>query len=138
MGRHAAYEDAMQEAVMVLVGQRVYEDFRWSLIYHIPNGGQRNAVVAATLQRMGVKPGVPDLHWPIARHGYHSLYMELKCRGNSPSHFQIEWLQALADEGHCCVTVHDDPREALRILDWYLNFKGSYNEYKESFAQERN
>jgi len=32
-----------------------------SLIFHIPNGGKRNAREAARFKRMGVKAGVPDL-----------------------------------------------------------------------------
>lgn len=48
------------------------------LIYAIPNGGQRNAIVAAKLKAEGVVSGVPDLHIPIARGEYHSLYVEMK------------------------------------------------------------
>lgn len=48
------------------------------IIYAIPNGGQRNAIVAAKLKAEGVLAGVPDLHIPIARNGYHSLYVEMK------------------------------------------------------------
>ena len=41
------------------------------LLYHIPNGGKRDAQTAISLKRQGVKAGVPDLHLPVARGGYH-------------------------------------------------------------------
>lgn len=40
---------------------------RWpelEYIYHVPNGGSRNAREAANLKAQGVKPGVPDLELP--------------------------------------------------------------------------
>ena len=42
---------------------------RWpelEYIYHVPNGGSRNAREAANLKAQGVKPGVPDLELPVA------------------------------------------------------------------------
>ena len=48
------------------------------LIYAIPNGGQRNVIVASKLKAEGVLSGVPDLHIPIAKKGFHGLYIELK------------------------------------------------------------
>ena len=39
------------------------------LLYHIPNGGKRDARTAANLKRQGVKAGVPDLHLPVALGG---------------------------------------------------------------------
>ena len=48
------------------------------LIFAIPNGGQRNVIVAAKLKAEGVLSGVPDLCIPIAKKGYNGLYIELK------------------------------------------------------------
>jgi len=48
--------------------------------FHIPNGGDRNIVVASKLKAQGVKRGVPDvivLDCPTYG-GYHSLAIELK------------------------------------------------------------
>lgn len=47
-------------------------------MYHIPNGGHRDAAEAAHLKRLGVKAGVPDICLPVARQGLHGLYIELK------------------------------------------------------------
>ena len=58
------------------------------LLYHIPNGGKRDACTAVNLKRQGVKAGVPDLHLPVARGGYHGLYIELKVGSNKPTQLQ--------------------------------------------------
>ena len=47
-------------------------------IFAIPNGGARNVVTAAKLKAEGVLAGVPDLCVPMARCGFHGLYIELK------------------------------------------------------------
>ena len=48
------------------------------LLHHCPNGGKRDRVSAAVLKRQGVKAGVPDLHLPVPKGQYASLYIEMK------------------------------------------------------------
>lgn len=50
-------------------------------IHAIPNGGKRTRYEAGALIREGVRAGVPDLCLPIARGGYHGLYIEMKAPG---------------------------------------------------------
>lgn len=69
-------------------------------LFHIPNGGSRNKLEAANLKKQGVKAGVPDLCLPVARGGYHSLYIELKAKNNKPTKDQKEWLSFLDEQGH--------------------------------------
>jgi hypothetical protein len=59
--------------------------FKWaalvpelSLMFAIPNGGQRHKAVAAKLKAEGVKSGVPDICLPLARGGFTGLWIELK------------------------------------------------------------
>lgn len=84
--------------------------FRWAdfavgttpelkLLHHIPNGGSRNKAEAAHLKRQGVKAGVPDIFLPVARGGYHGLYIELKFGKNKTSKNQDKWLSALSAQG---------------------------------------
>jgi hypothetical protein len=71
------------------------------LFYHIPNGGRRNMLEAVKFKRMGVKAGVPDLCIPLARKGYHGLYIELKrVSGGSVSEAQRYWLEELQRQGY--------------------------------------
>ncbi len=69
--------------------------------YHIPNGGRRSLSEGVKFKRMGVKAGIPDLCIPLARKGYHGLYIELKRqRGGVISEAQQYWLSQLKKEGY--------------------------------------
>ena len=73
-----------------------------SLLYHVPNGGSRHRAEAARLQAEGVKAGVPDLCLPVARGGFHGLYIELKrVRGSRTSDLQVGWMESLMKQGYC-------------------------------------
>ena len=85
--------------------------FRWAeyavtaipelcLLYAIPNGGHRHKAVAARLKAEGVKPGVPDVCLPVARGGWHGLYIEMKTERGRASKAQLQWLCALREEGY--------------------------------------
>ena len=82
----------------------MYPELRW--LHHIPNGGSRNKAEAANLKRQGVKAGVPDLFLPVARGGYHGLYIELKYGKNKTSKNQDKWLSALSKQGYCSMVCY--------------------------------
>lgn len=48
----------------------------------------------------GLKSGVPDLCLPVARSGYHGLYIELKAGKNKPTDNQLAWLEVLEAQGY--------------------------------------
>ena len=75
-----------------------------ALIYAVPNGGQRHIAVAAKLKAEGVRAGVPDICLPVARGGYHALYVELKAPKGRCSPAQIEWQGKLSAAGNHAVT----------------------------------
>lgn len=77
------------------------------LIYAIPNGGQRNKIVAAKLKAEGVVPGVPDIHIPLPNRDYHGLYIELKVKPNKPTAGQVSVMRMLEDCGYKCVVCYD-------------------------------
>ena len=96
-----------------------YCDARNIPVFHIPNGGYRNKGEAARLKAQGVRPGVPDLCIPVARGGFHSLYIEMKVRGGRTRKSQAEWLWRLRDEGMCawvCVGAGD----AIALIEKYM------------------
>ena len=63
------------------------------LIFHIPNGGKRSITQAMKFQKMGVKPGIPDLFIPEWR-----LWIEMKrTKGGSLSKDQKEKLEYLTE-----------------------------------------
>lgn len=77
---------------------------RWpelAMMYHVPNGGYRNKAEAGRFRAQGVKSGVPDIVLPVARGGYHGLYIELKRTvGGRVSEEQREWLDRLTAQGY--------------------------------------
>ena len=89
------------------------------LLHAIANGGKRDGRTAAVLQWTGVKPGVPDLCLPVARGGFHGLYIELKrLKGGALSINQKTWLGLLAREGYKAVMC----RGWLDARDTILNY----------------
>lgn len=91
------------------------------MIYAIPNGGLRNVKVAMKLKAEGVKPGIPDLHLPVARGEHHSLYIEMK-DGNRPlTKYQKERKPKLEAEGNA-VVVCRSCTEAIEVVCEYLDF----------------
>jgi hypothetical protein len=101
-------------------------------IYAVPNGGHRHPIVAKKLKAEGVKKGIPDLCLPIARKGYHALYIEMKadekCR---LSDNQVEKICELESDGNMVVVAHGW-LESARALCNYLDIpKDTFGEYHE-------
>jgi hypothetical protein len=91
-------------------------------IFAIPNGGARHKATAGRLKAEGVRAGVPDLMLPVARGGYHGLFMELKVAPNKPTPAQAEWLEWLDRQGYAARVCYgfDD---LVETVEWYLNLK---------------
>lgn len=107
------YEAIEQEAVVN------YCEYKKIPIFAIPNGGRRNKKEAYWLKRTGVKSGVPDLCIPVARKGYHGLYIEMKYGRNKPTDEQEKWIALLNDNGYCA-TVCVGAKEAMNFINWYF------------------
>ena len=91
-----------------------------ALLYHIKNetaAGTRQVMID---RKMGVKKGAPDLHLPVARGKYHSLYIEMKTESGTPSPEQLWWGKQLAKEGNAWEICHGWT-SAVRVIEWYLN-----------------
>lgn len=89
------------EAVTLLRVVRLHEHQQPELavFFAVPNGGDRNPVVAAKLKAEGVRAGVPDYLLPVARQGFHGLAIELKAKGGYASPEQRRWLRELECHG---------------------------------------
>jgi hypothetical protein len=80
------------------------------LLFAIPNGaklpyrkdahGRRYSPQAQKLKAEGLRSGVPDLFLPVARGGFHGMFIELKVGRNRPSEVQAEYLDRLAEQGY--------------------------------------
>jgi len=88
------------------------------LLYANPNGGKRNIRVAKKLKKEGTLPGVCDLFLPVARKGYHGLYIEMKRVNASPSdtsEAQKRFIEGVIAEGFCAFVCygHEDAIETI-------------------------
>lgn len=94
--------------------------YRDVLCYAIPNGGQRNAIVAAKLKEEGATAGIPDMHIPIPKGDYASLYIEMKNgKAGRLSEHQKEMIQRLQAYGNkvvVCRTFDEFKREIEEYL----------------------
>ena len=95
---------------------------RWpelALMFHIPNERHCTAQQGKQLKLAGVRSGVPDLCLPVARGGYHSLYIELKTESGATMPEQDWWIERLNAAGHFAQVCHGW-EFAARVLEWYL------------------
>ena len=86
------------------------------LMYHVPNEGKRQQGTGALLKAAGLKKGVPDIALPVARYGYHGLYIELKFGENVPTKEQREYMSRLQQEGYKTAVAYgfEQAREIIR------------------------
>jgi hypothetical protein len=101
-----------------------------ALLFAIPNGaalagytgrrGKRYSPQAAKLKAEGLRPGVPDLFLPVARQGFHGMFIELKVGKNKPTREQVRLVDALAEQGYyaaVCWGAEDAIGEIKAYLD---------------------
>ncbi|MFV0413325.1 MAG: VRR-NUC domain-containing protein [Oscillospiraceae bacterium] len=99
-------------------------------LYHVPNGGLRNKAVAGKLKAQGVKSGVPDLCLPVARNGFHGLYVEMKRKGETTSERQKEWL-AFLKEGGYRTAVCEGCEAAIIVICDYMGIRPPVNIFRK-------
>ena len=109
-------EDELQIAVIE------YCELRGIPVVHIPNEGERSVTYGALLKRMGMKRGFPDLFFPIARRGFHGLFIEMKTDKGKLSEDQRKWLTELSKEGYLC-RVCRSLEAVIDILSQYYSLK---------------
>lgn len=70
-------------------------------VFAVPNGGFRHAKTGRQMLEEGVKPGVPDLLFPMARGGWFGYYQELKrTKDSAVSLKQKAWHRWLRAQGY--------------------------------------
>lgn len=69
-------------------------------LFAIPNGGQRNIIVATKLKAEGVRSGVPDLMLPVQRGKFGGMFVEMKKIKGNITGSQSEWLGFLNSQGY--------------------------------------
>lgn len=109
------------------------------MMFAIPNGGERNKIVASRLVAEGVRTGVPDVFLAVPRAGYCGLFIEMKRPAErlkrAPMHkwdtggvkdMQIDWLDRLTAQFYKCVVCYTW-LEASHEIKLYLTGTGYEN-----------
>lgn len=100
------------------IGSR--QRYELGLMFAIPNGSHKSIATAMRFKAEGLKAGVPDILLPVARGGFHGLFIELKrVEGGKLSAEQGEWRAALLCEGYQSV-VCKGWQEASKAIIAYL------------------
>lgn len=89
------------------------------LLYHIPNEGKRSGREGARMKRLGLRRGVSDLCLPVARCGFHGLYIELKAQDGKPTIEQNEFIKDVLGQGYYA-RVCFGADEAVMVIEDYL------------------
>lgn len=116
------HEDEMQAAVIAWADSQTHPALRW--LFHVPNGGYRDAATAGKMKIAGQKPGVPDLLLPwttfdVDNREIHGLVIEMKRKPNRPTREQDAWLEHFTTEGWRCEVCYS-AEEAIGVLCEYL------------------
>ena len=90
------------------------------LLFHIPNEGKRGTSGVRNAKLQGIKSGVPDMCLPVARGGYHGLYIELKVGKNKMDTKQKRWISDLEKQGYKAVCLHGSSA-VIECIKEYLN-----------------
>lgn len=114
--RIAQVEYEMQTTVFERLKMLAVIRPEYSLAFAVPNDMVRPG------QRVtpGIKAGVPDIFWPVARGGYHGMFIELKVGRNLLSAEQQTWLDRLEMEGFFCVVIRNDAEAVIAEMESYL------------------
>lgn len=115
-GKAASSEHALQVQCVKWFRMR----FPGALIYAIPNGGYRTKTTAGLMRAEGQTAGILDLHIPIARYGYHSMYVEMKNgKRGMLSELQKEMIAKLESYGNKVAVCHSF-EEFVKETESYL------------------
>lgn len=99
----------------------IFKKLDW--LFAIPNGGDRDKIVAGRMKAEGVKSGVSDLFLPVARGGYFGLWIEMKRHdGGEVLANQTKFLEFVGKEGYANVICHG-VEIAIHSLKRYLALK---------------
>ena len=103
-------------------------------IYAIVNQGDRGDMGQIRMTAEGLKRGMPDLHFPVARRGWNSLYVENKTPSGRVAKIQKERMTSLQGHGNLCYVIRAH-RDFVTLFTWYL---GHEDHTSETFSQGKN
>ena len=103
-------------------------------IYAIVNQGNRGDLGHIRMTSEGLKSGMPDLHLPVAKRGWNSLYIENKTLTGRVNKNQLTRMGILQKHGNLCYVIRAH-RDFVTLLTWYL---GQTDHTSDVFSQGKN
>lgn len=120
-------EHEIQAAVISKCEELAHIWPEFHLVYANTNAGKRSWQHGKVMKAEGLKAGVPDLFWPVARGGFHGLYIEMKRPKKKPRPNQLQWLGWLSEQGYATAVFTDDI-ETIAAMRNYFEENGHYED----------
>ena len=89
------------------------------LLHSIPNGQNTTPKNRKNLVLSGLLSGIPDLFLPVARGGFHGLYIELKTETGRLSVIQKKIMKLLSEQGYKTI-VSRNSWDAISEIELYI------------------
>ena len=106
--------------VALFTAFRVNHRPEFDCIFAVPNGGLRNRNVAVKMKAEGAKAGVWDICVPVARDGFHGLFIEMKFGKNKLTEGQKKFKKLYEEQGYKTMIFYDW-LEAYEAIIEYLD-----------------
>ena len=103
------------------------------IAYHVPNERKTSKISGFILKQLGVLSGVSDVVIPVARGGFHGMYIEMKSTKGRLSDNQKSFLDNMAKEGYMAVCAHGFD-SAKQFIEGYLKLPDSVKEHEKQIA----
>lgn len=117
-------EHHIQAAAFDLIRLRAINDWRYQLIYAIPNGGKRHIGVARKMKAEGQKSGVWDMSVDVPCGDYHGLKIEVKRPGGKLTPDQLLMGRLYQKAGYFCKVCYST-LEIMSAIENYLSLIAS-------------
>lgn len=96
--KEEAREQARLVAGLRFCWSKIFDDSERPIVFHIPNGGQRDAREGANLKTQGVLAGIPDLEIICPRG--RTIRIEMKATDGKVSVAQVTLMDHIKQLGH--------------------------------------
>ena len=111
-------ENAIQAAFFKWCGLMERKFPELALIHSIPNGAHKSHASRYVFKVTGLKSGVPDVSFPVARCGFHGMYIEFKSKTGRISPEQRWWTDKLTEQGFLVLTCRDWETAAQSVEEY--------------------
>ncbi len=109
-------EDSIQTAFFnwCLANNRLVPEL--DLMFSVPNGAYKSKASARKFKQTGLRAGVPDVMFPVARCGFNGMFIEFKSDTGRVSTAQKWWIENLRKQGYLVTTCRKSDLAAEMVM----------------------